>query len=156
MSPRSPPSWGVLLRMERQRVMTRPIQPPTLRVVLDEAVLRRRIGGPAVMAEQLRHLAEAAELPNVLLRVMPFTAGEHPGVLSGAFVVLRFPQYGEGRKSEPPTVYADGYTGDLYRDKPNEVERYDTAFEGIWKKSLTEQASRRLITDVAGSHEQQH
>jgi hypothetical protein len=144
----------VNLRIARQRLLTRPIEPPTLRVVLDEGVLRRTIGGNAVMAGQLRHLKEASEFPNVHIRVVPFDAGVHPGVMSGPFVILRFPANGEGHDSEPPTVYADGYTGDLYLDKPHEVERYDMAFERIWMKALNEQASRRLITEVEASHEQ--
>lgn len=144
----------VRLRIERQRLLTRLVEPPTLRVTLDEAILRRTIGGRAVMAGQLHHLLEAWELPNVLIRVVPYDAGVHPGVMSGPFVILRFPENGDGGESEPPTVYADGYTGDLYLDKPHEVERYDAAFERIWTKSLNEQASRRLITEVAGSHEQ--
>jgi uncharacterized protein DUF5753 len=144
----------VHLRIARQRMLTRPIEPPTLRVVLNEAVLRPAIGGRAVMAGQLRHLREASEAPNVVIRVVPYEAGVHPGVMTGPFVILRFPANGEGNESEPPTVYADGYTGDLYLDKPKEVERYDTAFERIWNKSLNEQASRRLISEVAGSHEQ--
>jgi hypothetical protein len=144
----------VQLRIERQRLLTRPIEPATLRVVLDEAVLRRTIGGRDVMAGQLRHLMEASELPNVLIRVVAFDADVHPGAMSGPFVILRFPENGDGSESEPPTVYADGYTGDLYLDKPNEVERYDTAFERIWNTSLNEQASQRLLAEVAGSHEQ--
>lgn len=144
----------VHLRIERQRMLFRPIEPPTLHVVLNEAVLWPAIGGRAVMAGQLRHLREASVSPNIRIRVVPYGAGAHPGVMSGPFVILRFPAKGEGVESEPPTVYADGYTGDLYLDKPNEVERYDSAFDRIWKKSLDEQASRRLLDHVAGRHEQ--
>jgi transcriptional regulator with XRE-family HTH domain len=144
----------VRLRIERQTLLTRTTEPPALRLVLSEAVLRRRVDGSAVMAGQLRHLADASELSNVEIRIVPFAAGLHHGVMSGPFVILRFPTNGDGTETEPPTVYADGYTGSLYLDKPGEVERYDGAFENIWKSALDEQASRRLISDMAGDYEQ--
>ncbi|WP_411144726.1 helix-turn-helix domain-containing protein [Streptomyces sp. x-80] len=144
----------VRLRIERQTLLTRAADPPTLRVALSEAVLRRPIGGRDVMVEQLGHLVYVSELPNVVIRVVPFAAGMHSGVVTGPFVILRFPLNVDGNETEPPTVYADGYTGGLYLDKPKEVEHYDAAFQGIWDTSLDEQASRRLIAEVAGSHEQ--
>ncbi|MBI0297584.1 helix-turn-helix domain-containing protein [Streptomyces sp. PRKS01-29] len=144
----------VHLRIARQGLLTRVTDPPKLDVVLSEGVLRRPIGGKNVMAEQLRHLLEMSELPNVTVRVVPFEAGLHLGVLSGPFIILRFPLNADGVETEPPTVYSDGYTGDLYLDKANEVEAYDAAFTDTWDKALTEQASRRLITEQVGSYEQ--
>ncbi|MFE0877329.1 helix-turn-helix domain-containing protein [Streptomyces smyrnaeus] len=144
----------VQLRIERQSLLTRAAGPPTLRLVLNEAILHRTVSGPAVMAEQLRHLADVAEWHNVVIRVAPFSAGLHRGVLSGPFVILRFPVLGDGTDTEPPTVYADGYTGSLYLDKPKEVEAFADAFDNIWKTALDEQASRRLIYDMARKHEQ--
>ncbi|WP_432092521.1 helix-turn-helix domain-containing protein [Streptomyces sp. bgisy100] len=144
----------VRLRIERQTLLTRRTSPPLLRLVLNEAVLLRPVGGRSVMAEQLAHLVEASTLPNVMIRVVPFAAGLHHGVVSGPFVVLRFPVNGDGTDTEPPTVYADGYTGSLYLDKPHEVQGYEAAFDNMWKASLDEQASRRLISDTAGKHEQ--
>lgn len=144
----------VRLRIERQTLLTRVTDPLTLRVVLSEAVLRRPVGGREVMSEQLAHLVYVSELPNVAIRLVPFSAGMHSGVVTGPFVILRFPMNGHGVDTEPPTVYADGYTGGLYLDKPKEVEQYDEAFQGIWETALDGQASRRLISEVAGSHEQ--
>ncbi|MFJ6573320.1 helix-turn-helix domain-containing protein [Streptomyces sp. NPDC091292] len=143
----------VRLRIERQSHLTRVADPPVLRVALSEAVLRRPIGGREVMAQQLAHLVYVAELPTISIRVTPFAAGMHQGVVTGPFVILRFPLTGDGVATEPPTVYADGYTGGLYLDKEREVEQYDAAFTGIWEASLGEQASRRLISEVAGSYE---
>ncbi|MFD7121889.1 helix-turn-helix domain-containing protein [Streptomyces sp. NPDC059922] len=143
----------VSLRIERQSLLTRATDPPVLRVALSEAVLRRPVGGRDVMAQQLAHLVYVAELPNVSIRVAPFAAGMHSGVVTGPFIVLRFPVNGDGVATEPPTVYADGYTGGLYLDKEREVQQYDAAFNGIWAASLDEQASRRLISEVAGSYE---
>jgi transcriptional regulator with XRE-family HTH domain len=139
----------VQLRMGRQAILRRPIDPPLLRVVLRESILRCPVGGAAVMAGQLRRLAEASELPNVSLRVVPFAAGLHPGMMSGQFEILRFPVNGGGLETEPPTVYADIYTGAIYLDKPHEVERYDLAFGEIWETALDEDESRELIRQAA-------
>ena len=73
----------------------------------------------------------------------------HPGILSGSFNIPRFPLNGGGQESEPPTVYADLYTGSLYLDKPNEIDRYSGAFAGIWQHALDEEASRELIQQAA-------
>lgn len=137
------------LRMARQAILRRPIDPPALEVALGESVLRRPVGGPGVMASQLKRLAEVSALPNVSLRVVPFAAGYHTGILSGAFTLLRFPLNGSGTESEPPTVFADMYTGGLYLDKPNEIQRYDRAFAEIWEASLNERASVNLIEKTA-------
>jgi Domain of unknown function (DUF5753) len=120
-----------------------------LRVALRESVIRCPVGGVAVMAGQLHRLADASELPNVSLRIVPFAAGLHPGMMSGPFEILRFPVNGGGLESEPPTVYADIYTGAIYLDKPHEVERYDRAFEEIWGTALDEPSSRKLIRQAA-------
>jgi transcriptional regulator with XRE-family HTH domain len=139
----------VHVRIARQALLTRVTQPPMLEVVLNEAIVRRPIGGEAIMARQLDHLAEASELPNVSLRVMPFSVGLHHGIMSGPFVMLRFPTDGDGREAEPPTVYCDGFTGDLYLDKPHEVERYGAAFQSIWRTALDEPTSKDLIVKMA-------
>ncbi|MFC5722009.1 helix-turn-helix domain-containing protein [Streptomyces gamaensis] len=146
----------VHVRIARQALLTRATDPTNLRVALNEAVVHRPIGGNRVMAAQLRHIVTVGDLPNVSVRVVPFGAGLFPGVLSGPFVALRFPTGKDGRHTEPPTVYADSYTGALYLDKPNEVERYETAFTNIWEMALDEEDSRRLISEVAGSYERQH
>jgi len=139
----------VHFRIARQALVRRPTQPLELHVVLNESILRRPVGGAAIMAAQLDSLAEAAELPNVTLRVVPFSAGLHPGLMTGPFVVLRFPLNGDGQDSEPATVYVDGFTGDLYLDKTAEVEQYADAFESIWSAALDETASRNLTRQVA-------
>jgi transcriptional regulator with XRE-family HTH domain len=139
----------VQLRIERQALIRRPTAPLALRVVLNESILRRPVGGRDVMAAQLDVLAGAADLPNVKLRVVPFSVGLHHGLMSGPFELLRFPLNGDGQDSEPATVYVDGYTGDLYLDKPAEVERYSDAFESIWAAAANEAASRKLIQQSA-------
>ena len=139
----------IRLRMARQAVVRRMIDPPTLQVALNESALRWPVGGAEIMAGQLTRLAEASELPNVSLRVVPFAAGFHPGIMSGAFNILRFPLNGNGEDSEPPTLYAELYTGALYLDKPQEIERYTAAFAGMWGQALDEPSSRELIRKAA-------
>lgn len=139
----------VQLRIARQSLLTRTTAAPKLNVVLNEAILRRPVGGRAVMADQLDRLVEVSELPNVSLKVMPFESGLHYGIMSRPFVRLDFPAYGSGQHDEPPTVYVDSFTGALFLDKPHEIERYSGAFENMWNTSLDEAASKKLITNAA-------
>ncbi|MFJ5677150.1 helix-turn-helix domain-containing protein [Streptomyces sp. NPDC093097] len=144
----------VQLRVKRRSLITRVINPPALSVVLYEAVLRCPVGGRKTMAGQLRHVVDVSRLPNATVRVVPFAAGLHEGVMSGQFTILRFPTVGGGKTAEPPTVFADGYTGDLYLDRPSEVEQYDMAFRNISSMALSEEDSRRLILETAGQYGQ--
>jgi len=139
----------VHVRMARQALLTRATAPPTADVILNEAVLRRPVGGPQIMAAQLERLADSSSLPNVSVRVLPFSAGLHHGLMSGPFVILRFPLNGDGREAEPTTVYVDGYTGDLYLDKPSEINRYNEAYASISGSSLDEPSSTELILQAA-------
>ena len=122
--------------------------PPELSIVLNEAIIRRPVGGTEVMTGQIRRLLDASELPNVALRIMPFSAGLHYGIMSGPFEILRFPLNGDGRASEPPTVYVDGFTGDLYLDKAREIERYDRPLTGYGRPLWT----RRHRRIYSGKH----
>jgi hypothetical protein len=139
----------VQLRLTRQTILRRPIDPPRLRIMLRESVISCPVGGTEVMAAQLEQLAEASELPNVSLRIVPFSAGFHPGMGSGSFTVLRFRVNGNGVDTEPPTVYCDLYAGALYLDKPDEIARYDRAFKTIWEAALDHDASRDLLRATA-------
>lgn len=138
----------VQLRIKRQALLTRVTSAPDLKVVINESIIRRPVGGGKVMADQLSHLVEVGALDNVRLRVMPFAAGLYPGIMSGPFVKLDFPTNGNGTLTEPPIIYVDGFTGALYLDKAHEIERYDKAFNEMWGASLDEDASMRLIADA--------
>jgi Domain of unknown function (DUF5753)/Helix-turn-helix domain len=137
----------VHVRLARQALLTREPS-PALRVVLNEAILRRPVGGRNMMAAQLGRLVELSELPSVSLRVMPFSAGMHAGIVFRSFVMLRFPLSGNRQETEPPTVYVEGVTGDLYLDKPYEIERYSGAFKEMWDLASDESASTALIKQV--------
>ncbi|GAA1664600.1 helix-turn-helix transcriptional regulator [Fodinicola feengrottensis] len=119
----------------------------SLDLILNEAILRRPVGGPAVMAEQLGNLVSMSELPNVQIRVLQFSAGEHAAML-GSFVILSFPQ-----NMEPQTVYQDGANGAIYHEKPGEVERYKQQFESIDKVALDRYRSHDLIASAAREYE---
>ena len=139
----------VHVRIARQALLTRATDPPVLEVAINEAVLRRPVGGAQVLTGQLRRLHEVSALPNVSIRVVPFAAGLHHGIMSGPFVILTFPRNGNGQEAEPPTVYAESLTGALYLDKPREIARYAAAFTNIWESSLDETASEQLISQAA-------
>jgi Domain of unknown function (DUF5753) len=101
----------------RQELLSR--QPPVkLWTVLDQAVLRRQVGGPAVMRAQLDHLAGTAELPHVTPQVLPEETGEH-AALEGSFTIVGFPE-----PADPDVVYLDAATGGVYLEKPEDRERY--------------------------------
>jgi len=138
----------VQLRLARQSVLTRNKPPaPTIDIVLNEAILRRPVGGAAVMAEQLRHLNEVSNLPNVTLRVVPFAAGLHQGVLSGPFVILYFSPSDDD--IEPTTVYLDGLCGDVYLDQKRDVREYKATFRNLQLNALDEDTSREWIDEAA-------
>jgi transcriptional regulator with XRE-family HTH domain len=139
----------VQLRIARQALLTRATAAPELNVVLNEAILRRPVGGRNVQADQLNRLVEVSKLPNVSIKVMPFDAGLHYGIMSGPFVLLEFPVNGNGQPSEPPTVYVDGFTGALFLDKEREINRYSGAFAAIWRTALDETATKEFITQAA-------
>ena len=107
----------VRLRMARQTVLTRE-QPPRLWAVIDEAALRRPVGGPEVMRGQLERLIDATKLANVTLQILPFDSGAHPA-MAGSFSILRF-----GDQELPDVVYLEHLTGASYLEKRDEVERY--------------------------------
>jgi transcriptional regulator with XRE-family HTH domain len=114
----------VRLRMARQLLLTRE-EPPRLWAVVDEAALRRPVGGREVMRGQLERLVEATKLPNVTLQVLPFAAGAHPA-MAGAFSVLRFAD-----QELPDVVYLEHLTSALYLNKPDEVDQYLHVMETI-------------------------
>lgn len=135
-------SQRVAVRMARQAVLTRD-PPPKLSVILDEAVLRREIGGPDVMRRQLTTLAEANERNMVKVQVLPFSAGAHRA-LAGSFIILEFASDGDH-----PLVYSEGMTGGVFRSRSEELRSYWMSFEALRAASLTPKKSVEFITAVA-------
>jgi hypothetical protein len=136
----SPEELGrrVRLRMARQILLTRE-HPPRLWAVVDEAALRRPVGGPEVMRGQLERLIDAAKLPNVTLQILPFGEGAHPAMV-GSFSVLRFPD-----EELPDVVYIEHLTSALYLNKPEEVDQYLHVMESICVRAAAPDQTVELL-----------
>jgi transcriptional regulator with XRE-family HTH domain len=132
----------VEIRAARQRRLFAD-QSPAMRVVLDEAVLRRKVGGHDVMSEQLRRISEVAQLPHVEVRVLPFEAGEHPSI-GTAFTLLRFAD-----ASAMNAVYLEHHMGALYLERPADLMRYTAMFEQLVGRSLSPDESLQLMATLA-------
>ncbi|GGM52645.1 transcriptional regulator [Longimycelium tulufanense] len=134
----------VQTRLARQQLLTREDPPaPLFWFVINEAVLRRAVGGPDVMREQLKHLLGAAELPNVDLRVLPFAAGEHAAV-GFSFWILRF-----GDDPSADVVYSDSLSGALYPERGADIEWHNVVFGQLLVIAASPEESRRMITKAA-------
>jgi transcriptional regulator with XRE-family HTH domain len=131
-------------RLERQSVLTREA-PLRLSAVLDEALLLRRYGDAAVMAEQLRHLEELSDLPNVTLQVLPLE-GPHP-IATGSFTLLQFPLVG-GIKFHD-VVYIEHLNGCSYLEEETETYRHRLSFERLRAEALGPAESMERISRIA-------
>ncbi|MBP2702583.1 helix-turn-helix domain-containing protein [Microbispora sp. RL4-1S] len=131
----------VHLRMQRQDRLTRK-DGPRLWAVVDEAALKRPIGGNAIMREQLQHLLEVSTLPNITLQVMPFRFGMHAAE-GGAFTILRFPE-----SDLSDVVYVEQLWGALYLDKREDVDPYLTAMEQLCVESTTPGGTAEILGDL--------
>lgn len=128
------------IRMKRQEILTRP-KPPHLWGILDESVIRRVVGSPETMKEQLSRLLDANDSPHVTLQVLPFTKGAHAAAL-GSFVIIG------GAEPGLDVVYVDFHTGSLFLEKDEELERYRLAFEYLRAQALDMEASSDMIHRV--------
>jgi transcriptional regulator with XRE-family HTH domain len=131
-------------RLERQSVLTREA-PLRLSVVLDEALLLRRYGDAAVMAEQLQHLQELSVLPNLTLQVLPLE-GPHP-IATGSFTLLQFPLVG-GIKFHD-VVYIEHLNGCSYLEEETETYRHRLSFERLRAEALGPSESLERISGIA-------
>ncbi|MGW0532765.1 helix-turn-helix domain-containing protein [Streptomyces sp. NPDC003032] len=131
----------VALRMERQALLARE-DAPRLWVVMDETALRRPVGGPEVMREQLDRLLEATEMPHVTLQVAPFAAGPHPGTY-GPFVLFRF-----AMAELPDMVYSEYLTGAVYLDARKEVATHLEVMDRMAAQAATAQRTKDILRDV--------
>ncbi|MCG3040454.1 helix-turn-helix domain-containing protein [Streptomyces sp. S1A] len=128
------------LRMKRQEVLTRK-KPPHIWAVLDESVIRRVVGSPDVMREQLGHLLEAGGSPSITLQVLPFSKGAHSAAL-GSFVIIG------GAEPSLDVVYVDIHVGSIFLEKEDELDRYRLAFDYLRAQALDMTASADLINSV--------
>ncbi|MGX1914682.1 helix-turn-helix domain-containing protein [Streptomyces phaeochromogenes] len=132
----------VEVRLARQDVL-RSNPPLRLSAVLDEAALRRTVGGPEVMARQLEHLGEAAQLPHVRIQVLPFGVGAHVGV-TGPFVIFSFPS-----TSDLDVVVLDHLTSSLYLERKEDLQAYSEAFDSLQVHALSPEETLDFIAGAA-------
>jgi transcriptional regulator with XRE-family HTH domain len=127
----------VEIRKARQQLLTQ--NPPVaFWAVLDEAVLRRLVGGADVMRDQIERLIEVSELPSVTIQVLRDEAGEHPG-MEGSFMILSFTE------SDPDAVYMDAATGGLYIEKAEDIARYSWIFDHVMAAALSPRHTVRFM-----------
>jgi transcriptional regulator with XRE-family HTH domain len=134
----------ISLRMGRQELLTKP-GGPRLWAIVDEAALRRPIGGKEVMRAQLEQLILATEEPQVTLQVMPFRSGGHAAE-AGAFTIMRFPE-----PDLPDVVYLEQLTSALYLDKRDDVEKYTEVMERL---SVESESPERSVDILSGMLEE--
>jgi transcriptional regulator with XRE-family HTH domain len=133
----------VQVRVRRQEVLTRADPPPlTLWSVMDEAVLRRQVGGRETMHAQLQRLIAATMQPNVTLLVMPDSLGAHPG-LNGPLAILQF------ETGTRPVVYVEAQAGNLYMEKDDDLRRCQQTMNHILAAAPGPEQSMALIRQVA-------
>ncbi|MDX3748076.1 helix-turn-helix transcriptional regulator [Streptomyces sp. AK08-02] len=131
----------VEVRLARQDVL-RSDRPLALSAVLDEAVLRREVGGPEVMTRQLARLLEAAQLPQVRLQILPFTAGAYIGI-TGPFVIFSFPS-----TSDLDVVVLDQMMSSLYLERKEDLRAYSEAFNTLQIHALSPEDSLDFIAGL--------
>jgi transcriptional regulator with XRE-family HTH domain len=130
----------VSVRLERQKIFDR-ANPPMLLVVLDEAVLHRCIGSPKIMHDQLVHLADMAERPNITVQIVPASVGKHAGLL-GAFAIAEF-------DDKPSIVYLETSANGQVVEKSSVVARVTMRLDSLRAVALPKDDSRDLILKVA-------
>jgi hypothetical protein len=131
----------VNLRLTRQELLTTP-EPPRVWSIMDEAALRRPVGGWEVMRAQLSHLLDVADLPQVTVQVVPFRRGGHAAA-GGSFSVLRFSE-----PDLPDVVYIEQLTSALYLERRPDVDHYMEIMSRLSAEALTPAGTARLIKEI--------
>jgi transcriptional regulator with XRE-family HTH domain len=135
----------IQVRLTRQRSLAK--EPPLqFSSILDEAVLRRLVGGYRVMRDQMRHLANAAQQPNVTIQIIPFSVGAHPAMES-TFDILEF------GGMTPSVVYVEGLAGNMYLERLSDLQRYEQVFDHLRQMALSPQDSIELLAETAGQYD---
>lgn len=135
----------VNLRMSRQTALERSERPPRLWAVLDEAALRRPLGGIKVMRAQIERLIELSERPNIQIQIIPFASGGH-AASGGAFTMLRFADV-----DLPDIVYLEQLTSALYLDKREDVDLYTASMEHLCVQAEEPRRTPELLEQVLQS-----
>lgn len=131
-------------KLARQRILTQ-ANPPSFAVVLDEAALRRLVGGHRVMADQLAKILDMSALPNITVQVLPFELGAHPA-LEANFSILQLPD------PTPGVVFVEGMIGSTYLDRPEDLKRYYGVFNKLQSMALNPKDTKALIVKLRRIH----
>jgi hypothetical protein len=131
----------VAVRMGRQQLLTKD-DPPKMWAIVDEAALRRPMGGREVLTAQIERLMDAVSESTITLQIMPFRYGGHAAE-GGAFTIMRFPE-----ADLPDMVYMEYLTGALYLDKPDEVERYAAVMERLSVAGTSPDKTREILAGM--------
>ena len=131
----------VALRIARQHVLNQD-KGPHLWAVIDEAALRRPVGGVKVMKAQIESLIDASKHPRLTIQVVPFSTGGHAGA-SGAFSILRFPEGDLG-----DVIYVEQLTSAIYMDKPDDVDYYTAAMERLCVEAEQPSATPAILESI--------
>ncbi len=141
MPPREVERLVEVRRKRQDRIYRAEKAPLMLRTVIDESALRRQIGGPDVLRDQLKHLVNnAAELNNVELQVLPYSVGAHPAI-DGTFTILSFPR-------DPEIVALEHLDSHLFIEGEKAVYRYTLVFNELITKALSPVESTAFIKDI--------
>ncbi|MFB8002754.1 helix-turn-helix domain-containing protein [Nocardia sp. NPDC056000] len=138
---------------KRQQRLTEDPADFSVTMYICESALRWAVGGPAVMAEQLRHIATVSKLPTASIRLVPMGIATPLPLIVGTFTLMEFPVYTGTRLTEPALVYVEGFTGALYLDKPEEMDQYRAACKTLRATALSEQETRQLVLSIAEEYE---
>lgn len=130
------------VRLQRQTKALSREEPLELWAIVDEAALRRRVGGGRAMSRQLQALIEATERSNITLQILPFNDGGHVGLL-GSFVILQFPI-----RSDLDVVYVEGQGTTVYLEREEDRATYERAFNLLRAAALDVEPSREYIGRV--------
>lgn len=134
----------VEVRLERQEVLTRTSPPPPkVSVVLNEAVLARRVGGPEVMRAQIEHLTRERDRANIVIQILPFSSGEHPAMV-GPFTMLTFLD-----PADPGVVNVENVMGSLALEKPEEIRAYEEVWGAIQARAVSPGDARAVMRTYA-------
>ncbi|MEU9030661.1 DUF5753 domain-containing protein [Streptomyces sp. NPDC048383] len=134
------------VRLRRQARAHHPGRPFRLWVVLDESALRRVVGSPETMREQLEHLTHLGAQPHITVQVLPHDAGAHPGV-AGQFSILHFTDTAsDAGACAGGTVYLERFTSDLYLEKRSDIRHYNVMYDHLQGQALGPEATRHFIT----------
>jgi transcriptional regulator with XRE-family HTH domain len=134
------------LRMERQALLTDQ-RLPEYRVILDEGLVRRAVGGTEVMRAQLQRLIDASALPNITLQLLPFAAGAHAG-MDSEFTIFSYQA-----PEDPDVVYIENAGGEAYIEDLGVTRLYKSIFESLQTVAQDSTKSIQTLTDISQSHQ---